>query len=179
MLPRLATFLLLATSVVAIVALGGCGVSAHEIEVNEGESLELGDLRFDVQITRFLNPSSVEDAGYLEGAPPLAKGQVYLGVFMQVKNEGEGANVVPFPFKITDTRGTIYVEEDIENDFALVPGTPLDPDQSVPGLETVARNGPIEGSLILFRIPESSTENRPFQLEVPGPGEPGEIELDL
>ena len=29
---------------------------------------------YNVQITRFLNPASPEDAAYLEGAPPLEQG---------------------------------------------------------------------------------------------------------
>ena len=49
----------------------------------------------------------------------------------------------------------------------------------MPGPETPARNGPIEGSLILFAIDEAANENRPLVLEVPGPDEVGEIVLDL
>lgn len=176
---RPARFLLLAISLLALLTLGGCGESEPESEVNEGEPLELGELEFDVQITRFLNPNSTEDATYLEGAPPLDPGEQYLGVFMQVDNMGEEPNVVPYPFKIIDTRGTIYLQAEVDNTFALAPGTPVEPDESVPGPETVARNGPIEGSLILFTFPDAAAENRPLQLEVPGPGEPGLIELDL
>lgn len=173
--------LLLATSLLAILLLAGCGASENETEVNEGEPLELGNLAFNVQITRFLNPGSTEDATYLEGAPPLEPGQQYLGVFMQVDNGGDETNVVPFPFKIIDTRGTVYTQAALDegNRFALIPGTPVEPDQTVPSLETAARNGPIEGSLILFPIPESATENRPLQLEVPGSDGTGQIELDL
>lgn len=176
---RPASFPLLALSLLALLGLGGCGVSGEETEVNEGEPLELGDLSFNVQITRFLNPSSTEDSAYLEGAPELAQGQQFLAVFMQVDNEGESPNVVPYPIKIIDTRGNVYVQAKVDNDFALVPGTPVEPDESLPGPETAARNGPIQGSMILFPIPESATENRPLQLEVPGPGEVGKIELDL
>jgi hypothetical protein len=38
--------------------------------VVEGEPIELGDLRVNVQLTRFLNPNDIEDAQYLEGLPP-------------------------------------------------------------------------------------------------------------
>lgn len=179
MRPRFATFLLLALVLAAFpVLVGGCG-EEEESEVNEGEPLELGEMAYNVQITRFLNPSSPEDLTYLQDAPPLAEGQQYLGVFMQVTNEGEEPNVVPQPFKIIDTRGTIYYQEELDNPFALEPGTPLAPDESVPGPETAAANGPIEGSLILFALDEGATENRPLQLMVPGPDEVGIIELDL
>ena len=42
-----------------------------------------------------------------------------------------------------------------------------------------ARNGPIEGSLVLFEIDEAANENRPLVLDVPGPDGVGEIVLDL
>jgi len=32
---------------------------------------------------------------------------------------------------------------------------------------------------VLFLIDQSSTENRPLELEIPGSGETGRIELDL
>lgn len=176
---RTPTILVLCLALLALVALGGCGSSEEETTVNEGESLELGNLSFDVQVTRALNPSSPEDRTYLRDAPPLESGEEYLGVFMQVHNEGDQVNVVPYPFTIVDTRGTIYVQEKVDNAFALKPGTPVEPGTTVPGPETPARNGPIEGAMILFRIPEASTENRPFDLQVPGPGETGVVELDL
>ena len=176
---RTATILMLSLCLLALGALAGCGSSEEETAVNEGESLELGNLGFDVQVTRSLNPASPEDSTYLRGAPPLRPGQEFLAVFMQVHNDGDAVNVVPFPFKIVDTRGTVYIQEKIDNAFALTPGEPVRPGETVPGPETAARNGPIEGSMILFRIPEKSTENRPFELEVPGPGETGKIELDL
>jgi hypothetical protein len=175
---RILTFALLLTALVALPVLAGCGTD-EETEVNEGEALELGDLTYNVQITRQLNPSSTEDSAYLEGAPPLKEGQEYLAVFMKIDNDGDEAAVVPYPFQIIDTRGNVYTQARVDNDFALIPGTPILPDSTVPGEETAAANGPIEGSMILFPIDEGATENRPLQLEVIGADETGEIELDI
>ena len=97
---------------------------------------------------------------------------------MQVTNQGDEAGVVPEPFRIVDTRGTIYDQVPLENEWALVPGTPIEPGDTTPP-ETPAKNGPIEGSLILFSISEEANENRPLILEIPGPDEVGEIVLDL
>ena len=149
------------------------------LDVPEGEPLELGELEFDVQISRFLNPASQEDAAYLEGAPPLEQGFQWFGVFMEIKNDGDEANVVPYPMRIVDTRGNVFVQERLENPFVLVPGTPILPDGEVPEAETAAANGPIEGSMVLFSLEETATEDRPLKLEVPGPDGSGEIELDL
>ncbi len=177
---RKSIILALAAALLALVALAGCGSDEHSTEVNEGEPLELGSLKYNVQITRFLNPFSPEDSQYLEGAPELQGEDQYLGVFMEIQNEGDEENVVPYPFHIVDTRGNVYEQvKGLDNPFVLVSGTPVPADGEVPGIETAAANGPIEGSMVLFMIPESANENRPLQLVVPGEGEPGKIELDL
>lgn len=180
MSPRLSRFLLLALAFACLPLLAaGCGAEEPESEVPEGEPLELGEVEFDVQITRFLNPDSTEDATYLEGAEPLLDGQQYLGVFLEIKNEGDEPTVVPYPLKVVDTRGQTFIQEEIDNPFTLVPGEPIEPDGQLPGVQSAAANGPIEGSLVLFRIDETATETRPLQLEVPGPEGVGTIELDI
>lgn len=156
----------------------GCGDEEHG-EAKEGEPLELGDLAYNIQITRELNRFSPEDSAYLKGAPVLKRGQEYLGVFMQITNEGDEDAEVPSGFEVVDTRDTVYEQVELDNEWALVPGTPIAPDETIPGPETPAKNGPIEGSLILFAISEEANENRPLVLHVPGPDETGEIVLDL
>ena len=39
--------------------------------------------------------------------------------------------------------------------------------------------GPIEGSLVLFELPASASENRPLTLSIPGPEGPAAVTLDL
>ncbi len=177
--PRFRAFAaLLAVGALAL-PIAGCGDEEHETDVPEGEPLELGEMTFDVQISRFLNPDSPEDADYLEGAPPLEPGEQYFGVFMEIDNEGDEASVVPYPFKIIDTRGNVFVQDEVDNPFALEAGAPIEPGEAIPGSETAAANGPIEGSLVLFALEETAVEDRPLKLEVPGPDGVGEIELDL
>jgi hypothetical protein len=169
---------LLAVSALAL-PIAGCGEEEPETDVPEGEPLELGEMHYDVQISRFLNPDAPDDAEYLEGAPPLEAGQQYFGVFMEIKNEGDEAGVVPSPFKIVDTRGNVFVQDELDNPFALDPGAPVEPDEVVPTPESPAASGPIEGALVLFSLEETAVEDRPLKLEVPGPDGVGEIELDL
>ena len=140
---RTTTIIALAISLLALVALAGCGASEDETAVNEGESLVLGDLHYNVQITRYLNPFSPDDSQYLVGAPELKKDEQYLGVFMAIDNEGKDDNVVPYPFHIVDTRGNIYEQvKGLDNPFALVSGTSIPANGSVPGIETAAAKTP-------------------------------------
>lgn len=147
----------------------------------EGEPLELGELAYNIQITRFLNPYSIEDSAYLEGVRPLKPREQYLGVFMQVTNHGTETASIPYPFKIADTRGTEYrqLRLDEDNVWALTPGAPIPPDQTFPNAESPARNGPIQGSLAVFAVLPSANSNRPLELIVPGDEQDGRIELDI
>ena len=52
----------------------GRAEAGEPAEVVEGEPLELGELDYNVQITRFLNPDDAEDAEYLVGQPPRRPG---------------------------------------------------------------------------------------------------------
>jgi len=174
--------LILPLLVLALVGLAGlssgCGDEATA-EVSEGEPLELGDLSYNIQITREMNRFSPEDGAYLEGAPRIRPNQEFLGVFMQVTNDGDEDAVMPGPLRIVDIRGTVYRQVPLDNEWTLKPGTPIPAGETIPGAETVAKNGPIEGSMALFVIDQAANDNRPLTLKVPGADEVGSIVLDL
>ncbi|HWP32496.1 MAG TPA: hypothetical protein VNL97_01985, partial [Solirubrobacterales bacterium] len=83
-MPRLDQFApLLAALALSVFALSasGCGYSSDSKEVVEGEVVELGDLKYQVIFSRFLNSSDNEDSAYLVGQQPPPKGSTYFGVF--------------------------------------------------------------------------------------------------
>jgi hypothetical protein len=193
-LPRL---LALALIVAVGALLAGCG-EEEELEVIEGEPLHLGDLSFNVQITRFLNPGDPEDAAYLTGLEPPPAEEAYLGVFLTIENEGEEVGEVPDGIRVVDTQGEEYEPIPSESSFALpLPGeggttgaqgtapsdeepTGVEPGGELPQPDTVPAYGPIGGSMLLFRVDEAVAENRPLELEIPGEsGETGRVELDI
>ena len=158
----------------------GAAPSSESRSVKEGEPVTLGDLQYNVQITRYLNPADVEDKSYLRGAPPLPNADYYLGVFMSVKNNGGTTQALPQDFTVTDTDGNTYHATPLANDFALQLGSHVAANGQVPVPDSAAASGPIEGSMILFLINQSAAENRPLKLEIPSSsGGPGEVELDL
>ena len=177
---RLSTSLLLALLIVLATALTACGGEETEGEAVEGQPLELGNLTYNVQITRFLNPDNVEDANYLAGQEPAGTDQEYLGVFIRIINESDETATIPDSFEIVDTRGTTYEALPSESPFALEPGAEIEPDGEYPPFDTPARSGPIKGAMLLFLLDDTTVENRPIRLLIPGEdGEDGSIELDL
>jgi hypothetical protein len=178
---RFPTLVLLSLALLGTGLLAGCGGEEEEGVAVEGEPLELGNLLYNVQITRFLNPAATEDAGYLEGQPPPPVGKDYLAVFMRIQNEGDEPEPIPDSFTIRSSRDETFRPLDInENPFALPLGSEIPPDGQLPAPDTAAASGPIKGALVLYLIDEAATENRPLELEIPGPdGETGRIELDI
>lgn len=168
------------TAVVAAASLGaaGCG-EEEELDVIEGEPLELGDVRYNVQITRYLNPDDAEDFAYLEGQPVPPPGEQYLGVFMIVENESEETARMPSEFEITDTRDGTYHSLDTDNPYALQPGAEIAPGDELPAPDTPAFAGPIKGAMVLFQVPDVVAENRPLELEISTAEGDGRVELDI
>jgi hypothetical protein len=181
MRPRLRAVLALAAVLAAAgLAAGGCGEEEEELDVVEGEPVELGELEYNVQITRFLNPTDPEDSAYLEGEAEPKPGQAYLAVFMTVHNNGEEPARLPETFDIVDTRDNTYEPVETDNPFALMPGSEVGPGAELPAPDTPAASGPIKGAMVLFLVPEGVAENRPLELEIPdSEGTPGKVELDI
>jgi hypothetical protein len=180
-----------AAALAALLALGAtaCGSEEETTTIDdqeahvvvEGEPLELGDLHFNVAITRFLNPDDIEDAEYLEGLSDPAAEADYLAVFMTVENEGDEDLALPAAeeVKVEDTTGAVYDPVETDSIFALELGAPIPAGGEAPAEDTAAASGPVQGSFILFEIPKDAQENRPLELEIEADGELGIIELDL
>lgn len=179
MRPRtLLTALLLAGALIALPALSACG-SENELDVAEGEPVELGDLQYNVVISRFLNAHDTEDAEYLVDQPPARADQLYLGAFLQVQNDGGSTIDLPSDFRVVDTRGEEYEPIESDSPYAFPLGEQVFAGGEVPVPDSTAATGPIEGSMVLFLISTDSAENRPLELEIPGSDEVGRVTLDI
>jgi hypothetical protein len=179
---RLSAALAVAAALGAGLAIAGCGGSANELSVVEGEPLDVGDLQYNVSISRELNAADPEDRAYLQGQKPLPNDKFWFGVFMQVHNTAGISEALPTDMTITDTQGNTYHPIPTRSVFALKLGAQVPPDGTLPEAESPAASGPIEGGLVLFQIANVSTENRPLVLRVPSSapgGETGQVELDL
>lgn len=157
-----------------------CGYKSDEEHVAEGESVYLGDLQFNVIFSRYLNPADTEDAAYLVGQPEPPKGETYFGVFLLVQNEENEPLPLPATATITDVDHQEYELVESESLYAFPFGTEVEEQEQIPVLDSTPQQGPIEGSLALFLLPEAASENRPLTLHLANDeGDEVEIELDL
>jgi hypothetical protein len=178
---RLGALLAAAAVIVSGTLVSGCDTAPENAnQVTEGQGMKLGDLLYNVQITRELNPGDTEDKAYLVGQKPLGPDEYYLGVFMRVENEGSSPAQLPSDFTIVDTVGDTFKPLPSNSLFALKLGGTLQGGDELPAGESTAANGPIQGSLVLFRIDASAIQDRPLTLHIAPPtGSTGEVELDI
>jgi len=171
------TLLLLLLAVAGTLTLAACGQSHTPLtsEDNTGaggvnsDYITLGPLKYQVQISRQLNPFSNEDEGYLSGLPAndrLAQpGTLWLGVFLLVLNPSSHPSVPASSFALTDTQGHLYhpVPLSATDPYAYIPEVvPAGSQLPLPG--TTAFYGPTGGELLLFHVPYTAYDNRPLTL---------------
>src|SRR3954451_7819396 len=172
---------LLAALAVAVLALSvsACGYSNDSKVVVEGEVVKLGELKYQVIFSRFLNANDNEDSAYLVGQPPPPKGSSYFGVFLEVQNKSEETQKLSESFTITDADDQEFEAIPTESLYAFPFGGEVESQEPIPSPDSTPQQGPIEGSLVLFKLPSSASENRPLTLSIDGPGGPAEVTLDL
>jgi hypothetical protein len=175
LLPLFALLALLALGV----AVSACGYSSDSKEVVEGEPVQLGELKYNVTFSRYLNPNDNEDAAYLVGQPPAAEDSNYFGVFFEVQNESDEPQTLPSTLTISDAEDNTYGALPSESLYALPFEGEVEPEEQVPVLDSPAQQGPIEGSVAIFLLPEEASANRPLTLHIESGGEKGEVTLDL
>jgi hypothetical protein len=173
---------------VALLALGvaACGQESHPTTAdNEGVYVDAGNLTYQIQLSRELNPFSVEDRGYLNGvtATPPAPDQEWFAVFILAKNRSHSNQTTTTSFDIVDTQGNRYYPVRINpsvNPYVWTAQT-LKPLGTEPTPDSTAYFGPTQGSLLLFKLNTSVYSNRPLTLEIyaPGHAKPSSVSLDL
>jgi hypothetical protein len=173
----------------AVVAISGCGdkMSVVKFADTEGTSVDVGGLTYQVQVSRYLNPNDPEDKYYLRGMPQgtdLDPGRdaVWFAIFMRVKN-ASGETLTPTTqFTITDTENNKFQPlplNEQENPFLYVP-EPIPHAGVLPEPESPSACGPVQGSMLLFRIKTDSLQNRPLVLHIGGAGgDEATVDLDL
>jgi hypothetical protein len=172
---------LLVALMLGLLAIGvsACG-SDNPREVEEGEVVKVGGLKYTVIFSRYLNENDNEDAAYLVGQQPLKEDSNYFGVFLMVQNTTHGTISLAKRLTITDADGNVYNALPSESEFAFPFGGHVTENEQIPELDTSAQMGAIQGSVAIFELPEEVSANRPLLLHIPGPlSESGVVKIDL
>jgi hypothetical protein len=167
-----------------VLLVAGCKSSRPEGVSREGLYEDVAGLDYNVFITRELNLRDSEDRDYYRGpeAPP---GFALYGVFVQVCNHGHGYKFPDTTFTVEDNQGNRFEPLPLPKDNVFAyHARRLATDACIPESGSAAASGPTAGSLLLFKFPVSSLENRPLELHIEAP--PGSekpvrkiIELDI
>jgi hypothetical protein len=182
-------------AVPAALALSACGSAHTKVTTGSyaGENgvgapyLDVGQLIYQVQLSRELNPTDTEDAGYLQGLTPaeraLAPGQEWFGVFVQVYNNHSAQFPAASTMTITDTQGNAYTPlPPSPASLYAYRGGPVPANGQLPIADSTASFGPTQGSLLLYKIQLASLDNRPLKIKIANPLDPAETasaELDV
>jgi hypothetical protein len=153
----------------------------------EGTYLDVGPLKYQVQISRALNPRDVEDRTYLVGLPKderaLPPDNVWFAIFVRVENESKQSHFSAEDFSIETTQNETFepVPLGSVNTFAYKPAN-MPSKTTLPVAGSVPAEVGINGNLLLFKIPRTSLENRPLEFKIKSPGVPqaeGTVALDV
>jgi len=179
----------LATALVGLVAAGCGSTGTATVADTEGIYLDINGLKYQIEMSRYMNPADIEDNEYLRGLlddeAPTTGDQTWFGVWVRVENVSEDeARQSATEWAIHDTQENVYepIEIDPEvNVFAFQPGTEVPPLSVLPLPSTAAGQGPIQGLMLLFKIDNESFQNRPLELRFSnGEGsEEGTYDLDV
>ena len=185
MMRRLITLL----SLLALTAgLAACGNKQDVVTKGETEGtyLDVGPLKYQVQISRQLNPTDPEDRTYLVGLPKserdLGNDGVWFAVFVRAENESDQSHPAATDFRIETTQDETFTPVALApvNTFAYRP-LPIGPKSTLPVPGSVPSDTGINGNLLLFKIPRQSLENRPleFIIKSPDTGAESSVSLDV
>ncbi len=183
---RLARLALLCLASVTALAASGCGNKEEYVTVahTEGIYVTVDGMKYQIQLSRILNPASPEDQAYLRGTDEeLADDEVWYGIFMRVENDTDEPHERAEEFTIHDTQGNEFEPLEVDPETNVFPYEPGEQAARTlyPVLNSPASDNTIRGGLLLYKINASALGNRPLELEIisPSGGENAIIDIDI
>jgi hypothetical protein len=161
----------------------GIGQVQSEAET-EGLYVDIGGLKYQVQVSRQLNPRLVGDRDYFASVPEsemdLGPDETWFGVFVRAENTGEEPARSARRFEVKDTQENIYVPVEVgePNPFAYRPTT-VQPRDLLPDRDSPAGERQPNGALLLFKLKRFSLDNRPLGLFIYSPEGDGIASVNL
>ena len=180
------TVLVALLALLAVCSLAACGNKEDEVTRadTEGPYVDAGPLQYQVQISRQLNPADEEDKGYFIGVKDpdgqLNPQETWFAVFVKVFNRTQESHIAARHFEIEDTAGKLYEPIEIpEHNVFAYHAAEIPSGGQLPATDSLANEGFIGGSMLLFKLTIESLANRPLVLHIKTAGHPPEAEIDL
>ena len=184
---RLARTAALLVAALAALAVAGCNKEEQvSFAETEGIYVTVDDLKYQIQISRILNPAAVEDGRTWPGcrrARSSAEDEVWYGIFMRVENDTEEPHAIGRP---SDDRGhagaTTFEPMDRPVDEPVRLRPPRDPAGKVdPVLTRPPSDNTIRGAHAALQGPGRRALQPPARAPDRDPegGENGMIDLDI
>jgi hypothetical protein len=180
--------LVIPAAILCALLLAGCGNKEDVVTSadTEGIYLDVDHLKYQVQISRYLNPSDIEDKSYLIGLPQSTAqpggDETWFAVFMRVQNTTDDSQTPANDFKIVDTQDIEYRPIPLDskiNPYAYT-SAPIPGEGLLPVPDSAAAENTIQGSLLLFKVKTDSLQNRPLELRFSGSeGTEAVVDLDV
>jgi hypothetical protein len=174
---------------VAALAVGGCGYEKATVAETEGTYLDLGPMKYQVQISRWLNPTDPQDFEFFRGLPQgmsttLPADEIWFGVFMRVENPTDLPQPMADRFEIVDTVGNKYEPVELDqktNPLVYRPGFELPAVSIFPIRDTLGDQSFAQGGELLFKLKVGANQNRPLVLHISNTqgSYEGEVDLDV
>lgn len=180
----------LALIAAAALSLSACGNKTASLHGGETEGLlvNVGPLRYAVQISRQLNPAAIaEDRTFVSDIAPADRGlkphELWFAVFVRVENPTKQAHRPTTGFSIRDTDGNVFRPVEIGPGNPMAYSTaPIPPEGVAPPPNSLASEaGSINGYELLFKLPRDTLDNRPLTLHIKSffPEDEAEETLDV
>jgi hypothetical protein len=184
-MPTMRRLIVISAALMCALAATGCGNKLETVTLGETEGiyLDIDELKYQIQISRYMNANDVEDRAYLTGLPPSTAQptgeETWFGVFIRVQNTTDKTIAPANDFAIVDTQENVYHPIPIDNPYAYKP-EPVGPKGLIPEPDSVASETTIQGSLLLFKLKTATLQNRPLEFRFKrGSGTTGVVDLDV
>jgi len=188
--PRRLCALLAALLLAGVLSACGKHQSTGPVRIAETEGiyLDVSDLKYQVQVSRQLEPNDVQDKAFLAGVPEgereLEPNEVWFAVLMRVQNVTDEDLLPASDITITDTQEQEFEPLELEqtNTFAYRANETIPAGEVVPVIDSPGYDSPSRGALLLFKLTLTALNNRPLELKIEGrkaPQQTGIVDLDV
>jgi len=188
--PRRLCALLAALLLAGVLSACGKHQSTGPVRIAETEGiyLDVSDLKYQVQVSRQLEPNDVQDKAFLVGVPEgereLESNEVWFAILMRVQNVTDEDLLPASDITITDTQEQEFEPLELEqtNTFAYRANETIPAGEVVPVIDSPGYDSPSRGALLLFKLTLTALNNRPLELKIEGrkaPQQTGIVDLDV